>query len=383
MTLKASLVVFTLGAVLVACGACRDSRVEGTGCSEDKDCGDPASAYRCEPLTGECYCRTNQACPPTQFCNTIGFCQDRAGCEKNSDCLDPSLFCDTTSGTCLSYGRCTIDLHCKLGEVCDTSKNTCVEGCRTNGDCNGTSCRCGETACTCTATTQAGLQGCSIGTCDPFFCADETFCRFGETCRAEPDAGVTRSQCFNDYEPNDRPYCANCLVGPNIETCGNRPNYCLVDTQNGGSFCGVDCSNGESCPRGYSCADVIVVGGGLLPQCSRSNPACPINQALPCATDAECPRNGVCAKQPGQPNGYCAGLCTVGEGESVGFCSCLVDRDCAQETCSQGKCSISKRACTTDAQCRAIRCKDFDGIGGCHIGENCAPADGLSCNEVR
>lgn len=370
--------------LLVLASACDNTKVKGTGCSEDKDCGSPASAYRCEPQTGECYCRTNQACTPTEFCNTVGFCQDRAGCEKNSDCLDPSLFCDTTSGTCLSFGRCTVDLHCPLGEVCDTRVNSCVAGCRTNGDCNGTSCRCGDGSCSCSATTQAGLQACAIGVCDPFFCADNTFCRFGETCRAEPDAGVSRSQCFNDFDQDVRPYCANCTIGAGIPTCGERPNYCLVDTARpGNSFCGVDCSGGEACPRGYSCADVIVVGGGALPQCSASNPSCPINSQLPCATDAECPRGGFCAKQPGAPNGFCAGRCGIGEGESIGYCSCMIDRDCANESCSGGRCSISKRPCTDQSQCGTIRCVDFNGTGGCLIGQNCAPSDGLSCNEVR
>jgi hypothetical protein len=145
----------------------------------------------------------------------------------------------------------------------------------------------------------------------------------------------------------------------------------------------VDCSEGQSCPRGYGCQDVIVVGGGVLPQCSVSNPGCPIHNSLPCATDDECPRGGHCGKAAGQPNGFCTGVCGVDEGASTGFCSCLVDSDCAQESCSQGECSISRRACVTQADCRPIRCVDFNGVGGCLIGQNCAPDEGLTCKDVR
>ena len=90
--------LLAVAAALLA--GCRDTRLAGKGCAEDKDCGTPVSAYRCEALTGACYCRTDVACPGAQFCNTAGFCQDRAGCEKNADCLDSSLVCDTASGQC-------------------------------------------------------------------------------------------------------------------------------------------------------------------------------------------------------------------------------------------------------------------------------------------
>ena len=77
----------------------------------------------------------------------------------------------------------------------------------------------------------------------------------------------------------------------------------LIDTRNAGNFfCGADCSEGQACPRGYGCQDVIVV----LTQwsCTRSNPACPINPMLPCTTDADCKRGGVCGKNPGEATGF-------------------------------------------------------------------------------
>ena len=85
------------------------------------------------------------------------------------------------------------------------------------------------------------------------------------------------------------------------------------------------------------------------------------------------------------PNGYCAGACAIDEGDTTGFCTCQVDADCAQETCSLGECSISRRPCTqaSDCQQHPIRCVDFEGGGGCLIGQNCAPSSGLSCLEVK
>ncbi len=371
-----------LGASWLALAGCRDPKLGSKACQEDRECGTPASAYRCEAQTGVCYCRTDQACPGAQFCNIAGFCQDRSGCANNQDCLDTSTFCDTSSGQCLPRGRCSSDLQCLLGEVCDVARSRCVMGCRTNGDCNGTSCRCADVACSCTGTTPEELARCTIGTCDPEFCADSSFCRYGESCGVLPDAGSPRARCYDDYDTRLRPYCDNCTFGGGVSICGSGPNYCLIDTRHpGNSFCGADCASGQACPRGYSCEDVIVVVSQWA--CTRSNPSCPLNSTLPCTTDTDCRRGGSCAKLPGQASGYCAGRCGVSEGDENGFCSCQVDSDCAQETCSAGECSVSRRSCVIDADCRSIRCVDFEGGGGCFIGSNCAPTNGLSCNEVK
>jgi hypothetical protein len=368
--------------LLLAFAACKPPKVQQAGCREDKDCGDPASAYRCETQTGVCYCRTNDACQPREFCNPAGFCQDRSGCEKNADCLDESLFCDTTSGTCLGKGRCSIDLQCELGQVCDTVKATCVPGCRSSGDCPGTSCRCGDVPCVCTGTTQAEVAACTVGECDPNFCANDSFCKFGETCGAMPDAGMVRNTCYSDYDQNRKPYCDNCAFGGGTSVCGTGANYCLIDTAHPGNFyCGTDCSGGESCPRGYGCQDVIVVFTQWA--CTKANPSCPANAALPCTMDTDCKRGGYCAKNPGSATGLCAGKCGIDEGDTTGFCTCQVDSDCAQETCSGGECSISRKKCVDEKDCRPIRCVDFQGGGGCLIGQNCAPTNGLSCLEVR
>jgi hypothetical protein len=353
-------------------------KVKSHGCQQDSDCGNPATAYRCEVQTGECYCRTDDACTFSQFCNPIGFCQDRAGCEKNADCMDPSLFCDTSSGTCLPEGRCTSDLHCPLGNICDFKRSTCVEGCRSNGDCAGSSCRCGDVPCACTATTPSELSSCAVGACDPTFCSDNSFCKFGELCGVPPDAGITRNVCYSDFDVDSRPYCARCLSGGGIDTCGTGANYCIIDTRTNSTYCGADCSEGQQCPRGYGCRDIRVVFTRW--QCGPNMP-CPADPTLPCTTDADCARGGTCLKT-GLATGFCAGQCRLREGSQFGYCSCQQDIDCAQQSCSQGECTISRKKCVTEQDCRPIRCVDFDGVGGCLIGQNCTPTAGLTCVEV-
>lgn len=367
-------------ALVLLTAACTRDRLSSKACREDAECGSPASAYRCETQTGVCYCRTDEACPGSQFCNSIGFCQDKAGCEKNSDCLDPSLTCDTSSGSCIARSRCSSDLQCSLGEICDVAKAQCVVGCRTSGDCGGSSCRCGDAACVCTGSTAQERAQCGLGECDPNFCADDSFCRFGEVCRPMPDAGDPRNRCFNDFDIDVRPYCARCTNGGGLDTCGTGANYCITDTRTASTYCGTDCSEGEICPRGYGCRDIRVVLSRW--QCSGSNP-CVGDPALPCGSDSDCKRGGSCLKQPGQSGGTCAGQCRLREGSSFGFCSCQVDEDCVQQQCSAGKCTTNQKKCVNDADCRKIRCVEFEGVGACVIGQNCTPANGLTCIEVQ
>ncbi|MBL9039438.1 MAG: hypothetical protein JNG84_13045, partial [Archangium sp.] len=315
---------------------CQRTQLAPNGCRSDAECGSPVEAFRCELQTGVCFCRTDAACPGSQFCNASGFCQDRAGCETNADCTDPSLYCDTASGVCVPNGRCTSDLQCALGEVCETASGRCVTGCRRNGDCPGTSCRCGDVACACSGSTPEELQRCAIGECDGTFCADETFCRFGEVCRAVPDAGDPRARCQNDFDINTRPYCARCTSGGGIDTCGFGANYCITDTRTNSTYCGADCGDGQQCPRGYECRDIRIVFTRW--RCDVGN-ACAANTALPCTESSDCARGGQCLKLPGQQTGFCAGQCRLREGSNFGFCSCQVDDDCPQQQCSQGQCT--------------------------------------------
>ena len=364
--------------LLLVLTGCRSDAPDGdTTCREDADCGEPAEAYRCDAETSACRCRTDGACGPGKACNEAGFCQDRAGCESNADC-DAALFCDTRTGTCLAQGRCTRDLHCPPGEVCDVARTTCVTGCRSQGDCPGTACRCGRAACACDATTEEGRAACDVGVCDASFCASDSGCPFGQRCG--PLFSETPPACYSDFDPVRRPYCANCVYGGGLQVCGSGANFCLRDTANpGNAYCGVDCSAGQSCPSGYQCQDVVVAAG--RERC-RSDAECAPSPSLPCREAADCGRGGHCVKPAGQEVGACAGRCAIEEGNVEGFCTCLQDADCARDACSQGTCSVSRRPCAGDGDCRPIRCVDHQGGGGCFVGRNCAPAEGLSCAEV-
>lgn len=360
--------------------ACPTERAADAGCQRDLDCGSPAEAFRCVTETGVCACASDQACTASQFCNPAGFCQDRAGCQTSLDCGSPSLVCDTPTGQCLSRGRCASDLECELGQVCSVERGRCVEGCRRNGDCPGTSCRCGGVACACAGTTPEALASCELGVCDSTFCADDSFCRFGEVCAAVPDGGVPWAQCHDDFDSSLRPYCAPCTSGGGLETCGTGANFCIIDTRLASTYCGADCSEGQACPRGYGCRDIRVVYTRW--QCGATQ-ACPGDPTLPCGSDTDCKRGASCLKAAGSDQGLCAGQCRIREGSGFGYCSCQVDADCAQQACSGGECSISRKKCIDKADCATIHCVDFDGVGGCLIGQNCTPANGLTCAEVK
>ncbi len=370
---------YAFAAVALLAAACHTQKVNPNGCNQDSDCGMPATAFRCEVSTGECYCRTDDACPPAQFCNPAGFCQDRAGCVDTGDCMDPSLFCDTSTGTCLPVGRCTSDLHCAQGQICDFTRSTCVAGCRSDGDCPGDACRCGDVACNCTGTTPDELKTCTVGVCDPNFCSTNAFCQFGQICGIPPDAGFTRSVCYSDFNADTRPYCATCSSGGGTLTCGSGANYCIIDTQTDATYCGADCSQGQACPNGYGCRDIRVVLTRW--ECDANNP-CKGDTTLPCSADTDCARGGVCLKTDGMITGFCSGQCRLKEGANFGYCSCQTNADCVQQSCSMGECTISRRNCVNDIDCDEIQCVDFNGVGGCLIGQNCTPANGLTCVQV-
>ncbi len=197
-------------------------------------------------------------------------------------------------------------------------------------------------------------------------------CRYKELCGA--DGG-----CFSDFDVDLRPYCAPCPSGGGVDTCGAGANYCLR-AATGNSFCGADCARGQLCPAGYVCRDIAIVFTRFM--CSAALPACPANASLPCSGPQDCRRGGTCTAQ-----GLCAGVCAVAEGATIGRCSCLTDDDCAQDSCANGQCAISRAPCVTSANCAPIRCVDAPGpdgtpAGKCLIGQNCAPAPGLTCSEV-
>ncbi|MBX7097780.1 MAG: hypothetical protein K1X89_08715 [Myxococcaceae bacterium] len=128
--------------------------------------------------------------------------------------------------------------------------------------------------------------------------------------------------------------------------------------------------------------------------------ACPTQNSLPCAKDAECPstlrcRSGACGPiclddsecgtaqvcQGGtcQPRPECVKTedCATGFSCTAGKCACTGDSAClANQTCLNGQC-MTRKPCTANADCAGSggRCELTQGqcLPVCRLGSDCAP----------
>jgi hypothetical protein len=398
------LVVVLVGAVFVALVAGANcAPVVKTACTLDVDCDPAGEGYlRCDVEQGLCLCTDDRGCGAGEKCNALGRCQADSGCNSNVDCGN-NLFCDVTTSQCLAVdecgaddGRrcCVLDSQCGFGNVCDTLSRQCIPGCRDTADCIlGQAC--------------VRSLGQALGQCAAGVCSGDNLCGFGEICSSD-------GTCLKDTRG---PYCLGCTGGVDSDDCGQRGNFCLTDTVNGGEYCGIDCGDGEACPFGYTCGDVIIIPpqapfcdaevcireeGAATGRCSSPQNAgvvcsvdddcpigfpggdcprarignCRIDQLRSCDSDADCADGDECVKQE----------CRFGEGDNQGYCSCTRDSDCPTDTCKDidpttglGSCELSGHECFADGDCEAIiECID----GGCFIGRNCAPADGRTCRDL-
>jgi hypothetical protein len=385
---------------LVALAACKQGAPNL--CSSDLHC---AAGFVCNPATGACGCGSDAACAQTEQCNAAGFCQPKLRCTSSADCSSDSI-CDSPSGACISSQTCTIDVQCKLGNVCDTTDFSCEPGCRATGDCPlGMVCR------PCPAGTPADQcrtgQQCVLGPCDT-----QLSCPYGDFCL--PDS---TGETFCTPDPQHRPFCDACARQPGspLYCPGGNANYCLIDTSKAfgqAFYCGIDCSAGQACPNGYQCRDVrIVTAQNCDPQ--QALAACPSTMNVPCDPAKNHPRTD---GQPGIMNddceavtpplvgsvcnpktNTCAAQCTgTGEAGVQSFCSCIRDSDCPQDVCDSATraCSISGKPCIVgnvpdDCQstnrifCVKVADPRLGPIGYCRIGQNCAPAEGFTCDRLR
>lgn len=366
-------------AVLVLLAACTGTTKLLNLCQQDSEC---PKNFAC--VDGRCVCKSDVSCEANEICNAAGFCQARVGCETSLDCPE-GQFCDRTTGNCLDQERCTADVQCGLGQVCDQVRFQCVDGCREVGDCPlGAVCQCASGKQKC----DAGLQSCppetdscALGGCKVGPCGDNSYCKYGESCLAETEGAAKR--CVKDERG---PFCDPCTIAPGQNYCpGDLANFCLVDTskQYGSYFCGVECQAESECPWGFGCDDVLIL---TQDTCGTSGQgACRPRSDMPCATDDDCP-GGECDATLKQ----CKAICVGNEGDVQGFCTCLADGDCPADTCGDdGRCSISRKSCDLNHPCSQIFCKDVKdpltkkSVGYCFIGRNCAPVEGVSCDQVR
>ncbi|MCA9554820.1 MAG: hypothetical protein KC933_32620 [Myxococcales bacterium] len=405
----------TIAALFALAASGCSSNTPSTGlCTTDSECTLPGT--RCDTGQGRCVCATDEACEADQFCNRAGVCQTLSGCTSNDDCRQEGTFCDRLSGQCLSGpslqlgSLCGLASHCPYGSVCTDGK--CSMGCFDDGDC-------------------VLGEACVDGTCQAGVCSQDAFCDYVEKC----DDGV----CKQDFRG---PYCRGCTqrTAANPEPCDAPRNFCLINNRELGGFtqfCGVDCSLGQACPNGFRCGGVVILTqqtclGSAECQCggqvryaeatctvpSACNPRLPNGDPDPnataCFVEGHPGCNGgvdggpnTCVVTRGQTDGNCtctadtecadgstctAGLCCAGsvrperecvggEGTVSGYCTCATDDDCPRDNCdgSRGACAISGKPCTPgNDDCGPIPCVD----GGCLIGQNCAPEQGLACSEV-
>jgi hypothetical protein len=310
-------------------------------CCGDDGCGSTCSdycpaGYVCNQQNCQCegpVCGSDSDCEDTQCC-LDGTCEDME-CEVYDCGIDPvcgkecgpcpaGTFCDDSTWNCIEEGKCTQDEHCQPGQICSTVYFRCVDGCRTSDTCPPGH-FCSEQQC--------------IQSCD-----DKEQCDYGQLC----DLGT--HGCYDD----DRgPYCEPCEdSSPNDpHRCGPGPNFCMMTSSDPSMepFCGVDCDQGQECPRGYTCNSVLIASGG------------------PCRSDQECD----------------SGQCHINAGDEVGFCLCSSDDHCPQDSCDDFSlsCVYTLKPCTPGgSECSdPIPCVD----GLCQIGRNCAPMEGMSCNDLK
>ena len=385
-------------------------------CETNLDC--PLPGTRCNMETQQCVCATDEACADGEFCNRAGVCQLRTGCGSNLDCASiDGAYCDIDSGKCLNgpalmlSSECGLHSHCPYRTLC--TEGQCVAGCHDDGDCVlGEVCVEGQCA------SGSGL------------CSDDDFCGYRQRCE--------NGQCKTDRRG---PYCRGCTfrTALNPEPCDEARNFCLInsaETMGHRQFCGVDCSLGQECPNGYDCNFVVILTEDVCtfdaqcqcdPQmltfatstCAVARPCDPrLPNGMPDSDATACTETGhpqcntgggedaACLIPVGESSGNCtcatdddcadgtcvAGLCCsgtvrperecrVGEARVSGFCSCATDDDCPRDSCdpSRGACAITGRPCTPGSgDCGPVPCVN----GGCQIGQNCAPIQGLSCSVV-
>lgn len=398
--MRLSLATVVVVGLVAAFSACDCGGPGVSQCVVDADCDPQGEGFlSCNVDEGFCICLDDRGCGTGETCNALGRCQAESGCNSNSECRD-GFFCDTKSSQCLSVNECgpadgeqccVLDSQCAFNFVCDSLAKKCTPGCRDEADCIlGQAC--------------VRSLGQPLGTCAAGVCSGDNLCNFGEICSSD-------GECVKD---NRGPYCFGCSGGVASDDCGERGNFCLTDSVNGGEFCGVDARSGEACPFGYQPSDVIIIppaapfcnaeiceiaDGETRGTCSNSPNSCSENEDCPigfpggdcprrdvgnckvdqlraCANDGECAEGDECLFQE----------CRLGEGDGFGYCSCTKDSDCPRDRCIDinpvtdiGSCELSGADCFADIDCESIiQCID----GGCFIGRNCAPQDGRTCRDL-
>jgi hypothetical protein len=162
-------------------------------------------------------------------------CYAIQGCHVNYDCPVGSV---CLSGSCqpsLLRG-CNVDGDCNSGETC--FHGACQPDCVTQGCPQGD--RCDSQTHQCLAIVYAGTSG------DPPTTTGTGGTTTGGSTGSSTTGGTTTGGTTGAVAA---PFCSSCAGGV---SCGPVTSVCMTD-QRGFQFCGVDCTDGQTCPTGSSC----------------------------------------------------------------------------------------------------------------------------------
>ncbi len=156
------------------------------------------------------------------------------------------------------------------------------------------------------------------------------------------DLSVT-SDLSVDQEITITPEQGICLACDDANPCPVAGALCLTNTATNERFCGMDCRQGEACPRGTSCVDL----GNGSSQCAPVQGSCvgypPSDFAIPCVADEDC-QNGanLCRK----------GLCTASCEDSS---TCPANAPLCENQICRPYWALGVSGCGLGNQCQGVK----------------------------
>jgi hypothetical protein len=322
----------------------------------------------CSGTSTQCMGKQRQTCSSGQWSNTgtacTGNCAVLAGvatcvaCNTTADCAS-GLVCDTAAHTCV---ECLVDGDCDEG-VC-TADNECI-GCEVDADCDGGVCTADNECVECEVNGDCAVgEVCNTTTNTCNDCApSSTTCNVADTqlltCGANgsyPATGMNcPNGCFGD-EPDA--YCGDCTPGDtacfsgSIRTCGANGRY----PASGGTPCG---ANGcfETTPGVAACG-----------VCSGASTQCMGKQRQTCSSGQWTNTGAACA-------GNCALVATVAT-----CVACNVTADCASGVCDTAAHTCEE--CLVDGDCGANQvCTAANECVACEVDGDCDDGVCTAANE--
>jgi len=205
-------------------------------------------------------CTGELDCGPGELCDASGRCRQSIGpCTTDLDC-GKGMRCGADGACRLAARSCTLDEGCLVGEVCDAILGQCAPRPLCSG---GLTCpldfAC-ETASGLCRRSCMGHADCGPGElCVASTCTGAKACDKTEDC----DSGLVCDPVGGYCRPEGASPCAACKLDVD---CGGPTDFCLL--LQSGQFCGQDCSS-AACPAGYGCSK-----NTTPPQCVPTSGSC-------------------------------------------------------------------------------------------------------------